>query len=79
MYIEIHTTTVNIGGNMQGNTGLLLLILIFVNFLPTFVALKRKHTNFWPILATNTILGWTGIGWVVALVWSLTHQKKIDT
>lgn len=51
-------------------------ILIAGYFIPTFIAEYRHHNNFWPIAALNLFAGWTFIGWVVALVWSLTAQDN---
>jgi hypothetical protein len=42
-----------------------------VLFLPTVVALLRRHPSGIAIFALNLLVGWTCIGWVVALVWSL--------
>jgi len=59
----------------QGIAGLgLLLSLLALYFLPSLVALERKHRQFWPIVILNLFLGWTLIGWVAALVWSATYQ-----
>ena len=41
-------------------------------FLPFFVAVDRKHRNVTAIGALTLLLGWTFIGWVVALVWALS-------
>ncbi|WP_244136744.1 superinfection immunity protein [Burkholderia vietnamiensis] len=41
-------------------------------FAPTLVAFRRKHHNKTAIAALNFFVGWTFIGWVAALVWSLT-------
>lgn len=49
-----------------------LAIVAFVYFIPTIVAFKRGHHNRWPIAVLNFFLGGTCIGWVIALVWSLT-------
>ena len=51
-----------------------LIFLILVYFIPTFVASYRLHKNTMPIIALNLLLGWTFLGWVVALAWSLTSQ-----
>lgn len=54
-----------------GLMGMILAILIFgVYFLPTLVAFLRCHKNKLAIFFLNILLGWTGIGWTVALVWS---------
>jgi len=38
--------------------------------LPFLVAKYRKHPDSIAILLLNCLLGWTGIAWVVALIWS---------
>jgi len=40
-------------------------------FLPTVIALARSKRDIVGILLLNLFLGWTMIGWVVALVWAL--------
>ncbi|MCK6462443.1 MAG: superinfection immunity protein [Candidatus Pacebacteria bacterium] len=39
--------------------------------LPTTIAIIRRRTNTMAIFVLNLFLGWTLIGWVVALVWSV--------
>ena len=51
---------------------LILLVLIFFGLLPSLIAFVRRHHNRYAILVLNVFLGWTLIGWAVALVWSLT-------
>ena len=51
-----------------------LVILTILYFVPTLVAMKRKHPQAVPIFALNFFLGWTGFGWIGSLVWSLTRQ-----
>jgi hypothetical protein len=43
-----------------------------VYFLPTLVALVRHKRNTVSILLLNLFLGWTLIGWIIALVWAST-------
>ena len=40
--------------------------------LPSLVARSRKHHQGRAIFVLNLLLGWTGIGWVIALVWAYT-------
>jgi hypothetical protein len=48
---------------------LVLLVLLFVlYFLPTIIALFRRSRLTVPLVLVNLVLGWTLIGWVVALV-----------
>jgi hypothetical protein len=44
-------------------------------FLPSLIALVRDKRDILAIVLLNFFLGWTVIGWVVALVWAL----KTDT
>jgi hypothetical protein len=37
------------------------------------IAFWRGHHNHIAILAFNLLLGWLVIGWILALVWSLTE------
>jgi hypothetical protein len=39
-------------------------------FLPSIVALARSKRDIIAIVLLNLFLGWTMIGWVVALVWA---------
>jgi hypothetical protein len=43
--------------------------------LPSIVAHARQQPNLAAILALNVLLGWTVIGWVIALVWALTVRR----
>jgi hypothetical protein len=45
-------------------------------FLPAIFAASRKHRNDLAICATNLLLGWTILGWVGALIWSLTANVR---
>jgi hypothetical protein len=40
-------------------------------FLPSIVALARSKRDIAGIILLNFFLGWTMIGWVVALVWAV--------
>ncbi|MEE9247594.1 MAG: superinfection immunity protein [Dehalococcoidia bacterium] len=48
------------------------LIALAVYFLPAFVAKGRKKQNAGAIFVLNLLLGWTIIGWVIALIWAIT-------
>ena len=48
-----------------------LIILMFgLYLLPSLISFLRRNKNYPAIFFLNFLLGWTGIGWVVALVWS---------
>ncbi len=40
-------------------------------FLPSLIAIVRSKRDILGIVLLNFFLGWTFIGWVVALVWAL--------
>jgi hypothetical protein len=52
------------------------LILLAAYFLPAIVASVRHHASSPAIFALNLLLGWTFLGWVLALVWSLTGNVR---
>jgi len=52
------------------------IILLLFYFLPAFIASIRKHHNGNAITVLNLLLGWTVLGWVAALVWSLTATRQ---
>jgi hypothetical protein len=53
------------------------LVSFVIYFLPTIISLLSKKTNTAAIVVLNIFLGWTLIGWVVALVWSTMKDDKI--
>lgn len=53
------------------STGLLLIILLLY-FVPTVVAARRAHPQVSAIVIINVFLGWTFVGWVIALAMAFT-------
>jgi len=51
------------------------LILMVVYFIPTAIGLFRLKLNIWAIILTNIFLGWTVIGWLVALCLSVKNNR----
>ena len=49
-------------------------ILFALYFLPSFIAQYRKKKNMNAIALFNFFLGWTFLGWIIALVWSATED-----
>ena len=59
-----------------------LLFLVPVYILPTVIALLRVHPNPGPLIVINLLLGWTLIGWVMALALAFYRpqtQPEIST
>lgn len=53
---------------------IILIVMVFLYFIPTMAALEKKNPN-GPIVV-NLFLGWTFIGWVVALAWAVSMENK---
>jgi hypothetical protein len=53
---------------------LALALIVFIYFIPALVASNRKHVNSLAISMLNLFLGWTLVGWVIALVWACTNN-----
>jgi len=52
------------------------IIAMGVYMLPTIVGSLRKKKNIGAIAVLNFFLGWTVIGWIVALMWAVAHEGK---
>ncbi|HTZ37103.1 MAG TPA: superinfection immunity protein [Stellaceae bacterium] len=51
------------------------LIALAIYLLPSIIGLARGHQS-WPAIAVlDLLLGWTGICWIIALIWSLTGVR----
>jgi len=51
----------------------LITLVLVIYFLPSLIALLRRHKNMLAIFLLNFFLGWTIIGWVSSLVWSVVR------
>jgi hypothetical protein len=63
-------------GAIEGAILLSILVGLFIYFLPTFVASWRRSTNGTLVFLLNLLLGWTLLGWIVALVIAALSQTK---
>ena len=66
-------------GTDGNSTTIIWLLLLALYFLPSIIAGHRKHRNRGAIKALNLLLGWTFVGWVIALVWSLTADTEEES
>lgn len=63
---------------MNGIGAVIVVILILVLYLlPTFIA-SKDHPNPNGLFWLNILLGWTFIGWVIALVWAFAKKQPIQ-
>jgi hypothetical protein len=46
-------------------------------FLPSIIALARGKRDILAIFLLNLFLGWSVIGWVVALIWAAKHDAVV--
>lgn len=56
-----------------------LLVMMLIYFVPTLLALAVKNRQAAAIFALNSLLGWTLLGWVVALIWAYIVPTKKET
>ena len=47
-------------------------------FVPSIVALARKHAHLPWIILVNVLTGWTGVGWIATLIWAAVGRSKED-
>ena len=45
-------------------------VVLISYFIPTIIALIRKHRDVMAIFVLNLFLGWSLIGWIISLVWA---------
>jgi hypothetical protein len=57
-------------------TIVLTIIGLIIYFIPSFIAHLRGNKNLAAILILNVFLGWTGLGWVGALIWASLNDDK---
>lgn len=52
----------------------IIILLIAFYFLPTIISGVKGKKNSVAIFFLNLLLGWTVLGWIIALVWALTQD-----
>jgi hypothetical protein len=72
---EVQLEGVNVDTLHWVMIGTALVICLPVWWAPIIIGVVRKHPQLTGILLVNLFLGWTIVGWVVALVWSTTTPK----
>jgi len=55
-----------------------IIIILIIYFFPSLIAGLRRKRNGGAIFVLNLFLGWTLIGWVIALVWAAKHDLIDD-
>jgi len=49
-------------------------LLFFLYFLPTVVAWKKTFVM--QVFLLNFLLGWTVLGWIIALIWAAKNENR---
>jgi hypothetical protein len=52
-------------------------LLFLLYFLPSIIALARSKRDLLAIFLLNFFLGWSVIGWIVALVWAAKNDAPV--
>lgn len=50
--------------------------LFIMYWLPTIIAIVRQAHSALGVFLVNFLLGWTVLGWVLALIWSLAADNR---
>lgn len=64
------------GCSMSGMGALLLPLAVLCYCLPILIASLRGAARTGGLILFNLLLGWTVVGWFVALIWSCTAETK---
>jgi hypothetical protein len=73
--MEVFQAIITVLRFILGLIGLFIIGVIY--FYPTIVAKRADHPNIGGIKALNLLLGWTFLGWVIAMVWAKSYQPKL--
>lgn len=60
-------------------TLMLTIFIVSLYFIPTMIAISRRHANALPIFLLNLYLGATVLGWVGALIWAVSQTSLTVT
>lgn len=65
--------------NLMGILMLCALVLVggLLYFIPTIIATQRHHHNAASVFVLNLFLGWTLIGWAIALALAVSAVKTV--
>lgn len=58
---------------MEPVAAIIIIVLIIAYFIPSFIGGGKRNAG--AIFLLNLLLGWTFIGWVVALVWGCCKDR----
>ncbi|NCA66663.1 MAG: superinfection immunity protein [Clostridia bacterium] len=50
---------------------------LIIYFIPSYIAVRNDHRSKGWIILVNILLGFTVVGWIVALLWAVNTPKRI--
>ena len=62
---------------VSATVSIVLAVLSVGYMLPWMIAALRGKSNHWAVMVLNLLLGWTLIGWVVALVMAVNSHNIV--
>ncbi|GIU67807.1 superinfection immunity protein [Candidatus Phycosocius spiralis] len=65
----------------NASTGLLVTLVVVtfvIYFVPSFIAIVRRHFYLKQMFVLNVVIGWSTIGWVALLVWAFAGGEIPD-
>ena len=69
--------------NYEAAVGFMVALGLFVGaigyIIPGLIAWDRGHHEQRKIWIVTIVLGWTGVGWLMALIWSLNGPRKVSS
>jgi len=73
----VHILTATAGAdNSAAGTGFLIAGAVVLYFVPLIIALARRVRYRLAVTVVNVLLGWTGLGWIVALVMAVWPKPR---
>lgn len=55
------------------------LLAVAIYFLPSLASSAARHPSFQAVFILNLLFGWTIVGWVVAILWTLRRPQEVPT
>jgi UDP-N-acetylmuramyl pentapeptide phosphotransferase/UDP-N-acetylglucosamine-1-phosphate transferase len=62
---------------ISATVSIVLAVLTVGYMLPWMIAALRGKSNHWAVMVLNLLLGWTLIGWVIALVMAVNSHNLV--
>lgn len=52
-------------------------LMFVLYFLPSVIAVLRRHPNPVALIVVNLVFGWTMLGWFICLIWSFASAPQV--